>query len=319
MRILNFNRFNFDIYQTNIHMRSFFFKALILSIISFSANAQKTPARVLIIGLDGFSAEGFKTAKHPNLDKMVADGVLSLTTRAVMPSITLPNWTSHMTGSGPEEHGITSNDWTMEKHTLAPIATDKEGYYPSIFKVLKDEIPSSKIAYYYNWKELINPINKKYLDEVSFEENDRYQENYSKAYDFLVKNKQSPTLVFLYSVHTDHAGHSFKWMSPEYIKAIEDADVEIGMLLNKLKTAGIYKDTHFLLITDHGGINQGHGGVSMSEMQVPWAITGPQIRKRGLITEFNSNKNTALVLAKIFGISKLPAAWTGVVPNAIFK
>jgi predicted AlkP superfamily pyrophosphatase or phosphodiesterase len=300
-------------------MRSFFFKALILSIISFSANAQKTPARVLIIGLDGFSAEGFKTAKHPNLDKMVADGVLSLTTRAVMPSITLPNWTSHMTGSGPEEHGITSNDWTMEKHTLAPIATDKEGYYPSIFKVLKDEIPSSKIAYYYNWKELINPINKKYLDEVSFEENDRYQENYSKAYDFLVKNKQSPTLVFLYSVHTDHAGHSFKWMSPEYIKAIEDADVEIGMLLNKLKTAGIYKDTHFLLITDHGGINQGHGGVSMSEMQVPWAITGPQIRKRGLITEFNSNKNTALVLAKIFGISKLPAAWTGVVPNAIFK
>jgi predicted AlkP superfamily pyrophosphatase or phosphodiesterase len=269
--------------------------------------------------LDGFSAEGFKTAKHPNLDKMVADGVLSLTTRPVMPSITLPNWTSHMTGSGPEEHGITSNDWTMEKHTLAPIATDKEGYYPSIFKVLKDEIPSSKIAYYYNWKELINPINKKYLDEVSFEENDRYQENYSKAYNFLVKNKQNPTLVFLYSVHTDHAGHSFKWMSPEYIKAIEDADVEIGILLNKLKTAGIYKDTHFLLITDHGGINQGHGGVSMSEMQVPWAITGPQIRKRGLITEFNSNKNTALVLAKIFGISKLPAAWTGAVPNAIFK
>jgi predicted AlkP superfamily pyrophosphatase or phosphodiesterase len=300
-------------------MRSFFFKALILSVISFSANAQKTPARVLIIGLDGFSAEGFKTAKHPNLDKMIADGVISLTTRPVMPSITLPNWTSHMTGSGPEEHGITSNDWTMEKHTLAPIATDKEGYYPSIFKVLKDEVPSSKIAYYYNWKELINPINKKYLDEVSFEENDRYQENYSKAYDFLVKNKQNPTLVFLYSVHTDHAGHSFKWMSPEYIKAIEDADVEIGILLNKLKTDGIYKDMHFLLITDHGGINQGHGGVSMSEMQVPWAITGPQIRKRGLITEFNSNKNTALVLAKIFGVSKLPAAWTGVVPNAIFK
>ncbi|ETZ22060.1 alkaline phosphatase family protein [Pedobacter sp. V48] len=300
-------------------MRSFFFKALILSVISFSANAQKTPARVLIIGLDGFSTEGFKTAKHPNLDKMIADGVLSLTTRPVMPSITLPNWTSHLTGSGPEEHGITSNDWTMEKHTLAPIATDKEGYYPSIFKVLKDGVPSSKIAYYYNWKELINPINKKYLDEVSFEENDRYQENYSRAYDFLVKNKQNPTLVFLYSVHIDHAGHSFKWMSPEYIKAIEDVDVEIGTLLNKLKTAGIYKDTHFLLITDHGGINQGHGGVSMSEMQVPWAITGPQIRKRGLITEFNSNKNTALVLAKIFGGSKLPAAWTGVVPNAIFK
>jgi len=292
---------------------------LVLVLASFSAVAQKTPARVLIIGLDGFSAEGFEKVKHPNLDKMIADGVLSLTTRPVMPSVTLPNWTSHMTGSGPEEHGITSNDWTIAKHTLTPLLTDKDGYYPSIFKVLKEQKPAAKIAYYYNWKELINPINKTYLDEVSFEEKDEYKENYLKAYDFMVKNKKSPSLVFLYSVHTDHAGHGFGWMSPQYVKAIEEADVAIGVLLDKLKAAGIYNDTHIMFITDHGGINKGHGGVTMNEMQVPWAITGPQIKKRGLITEFNSNKNTALVLAKIFGLSKLPESWTGVIPKGIFK
>jgi len=300
-------------------MRTFFFKMLVLVLASFSAVAQKTPARVLIIGLDGFSAEGFEKVKHPNLDKMIADGVLSLTTRPVMPSVTLPNWTSHMTGSGPEEHGITSNDWTIAKHTLTPLLTDKDGYYPSIFKVLKEQKPAAKIAYYYNWKELINPINKTYLDEVSFEEKDEYKENYLKAYDFMVKNKKSPSLVFLYSVHTDHAGHGFGWMSPQYVKAIEEADVAIGVLLDKLKAAGIYNDTHIMFITDHGGINKGHGGVTMNEMQVPWAITGPQIKKRGLITEFNSNKNTALVLAKIFGLSKLPESWTGVIPKGIFK
>ncbi|WP_316814074.1 ectonucleotide pyrophosphatase/phosphodiesterase [Pedobacter heparinus] len=300
-------------------MRTNFFNILILVLVSFSATAQKKPARVLIIGLDGFSTEGFKTAKHPNLDKMIADGVLSLTTRPVMPSITLPNWTSHMTGSGPEEHGVTSNEWTLQKHSLTPLLTDKDGYYLSIFKVLKEEKQSTKIAYYYNWKELINPINKTYLDEVSFEEKDQYKENYLKAYNFLLQHKKSPALVFLYSVHTDHAGHGFGWMSPEYIKAIEDVDVEIGVLLDKLKTAKIYDDTHFMLITDHGGINKGHGGVSMNEMQVPWAITGPQIKKAGLITEFNSNKNTALVLARIFGISKLPDSWTGTLPKGIFK
>jgi predicted AlkP superfamily pyrophosphatase or phosphodiesterase len=273
----------------------------------------------LILGLDGFSAEGFKAAKHPNLDRMIADGVLSLTTRPVMPSITLPNWTSHLTGSGPEEHGITSNDWTLEKHTLIPIDTDQDGYYPSIFKVLKDKVPGVKTGYYYNWKELINPINKKYLDEVSFEEDDQYQANYAKAFDFIVKNQKVPTLVFLYSVHTDHAGHGYGWMTPQYIKAIEDADIAIGKLLDQLKTAGLYKGTHLLLITDHGGINKNHGGVSMNEMQVPWAITGPQIKKRGLITEFNSNKNTALVLARIFGVKETPDSWTGTIPKGIFK
>lgn len=300
-------------------MKRIFSILFILIFIHATVKAQNKPTRVLILGLDGFSAEGFKAAKHPNIDKMVAEGVLSLTTRPVMPSITLPNWTSHLTGSGPEEHGITSNDWTLEKHTLTPIDTDKDGYYPSIFKLLKDKISGVKTAYYYNWKELINPINKKYLDEISFEDSDRYQSNYAKAYDFIVKNQKSPTLVFLYSVHTDHAGHGYGWMTPPYIKAIEDADIAIGKLLDQLKTAGLYKDTHFLLITDHGGIGKGHGGVSMHEMQVPWAITGPQIKKRVLITEFNSNKNTALVLAKIFGIKEIPDSWTGAIPKNIFK
>jgi len=116
-----------------------------------------------------------------------------------MPSITLPNWTSHLTGSGPEEHGITSNDWTMEKHALTTIETGKDGYYPSIFKVLKDEVPSSKIAYYYNRKELINPINRKYLDEVYFEEKGQYQQSYQKAYDFLLKNKSGNLLRVNYT------------------------------------------------------------------------------------------------------------------------
>lgn len=108
-------------------------------------------------------------------------------------------------------------------------------------------------------------------------------------------------------------------MSPEYIKSVKDADTDIGILLDKLKRAGIYKDMHFLLITDHGGINKGHGGVTMNEMQVPWAVVGPRIKKLGLIKEFNSNMNTAIVLAKIFGILRLPESWIGNSPNGIFK
>lgn len=298
-------------------MKNIYYAILMaLMLTNLSAIAQK---RVVIIGLDGFSAEGFKAIKHPNIDKMVADGVLSLTTRPVMPSVTLPNWTSHLTGSGPEEHGVTNNAWTVQKHELQAIETDQDGYYPSIFKVLKDKDPQTKIGYYYNWAELINSINKKYLDEISFEENDGYASNYQKAFDFVVKHKDEPTLVFLYNVSTDHAGHKYKWMSPEYIKAVEEADIAIGGLLDKLKNAKLYTSTHFILMTDHGGIGNGHGGTSMNEMQVPWAITGPQIKKLGLIADYNSNKNTALVIAHIFGCKELPKSWTGVAIKSIFK
>lgn len=286
------------------------------------AFAQKNVKRVVIIALDGFSVDGFKTAKHPNLDKMIADGVLSLTTRPVMPSVTLPNWTSHLAGSGPEEHGVTDNKWTLENQRLKALETDKDGYYPSIFKVLKENVPGVKTAYYYNWAELPNSMNKKYFDEISFEWKDKYDSNYQKAFNFIVENKHSPSLVFLYSVHTDHAGHNHNWMSPEYITAIEQADTAIGIFLDKVRAENLYDDTHFIFITDHGGHPKtGHGGTSMEEMQVPWAITGPQIKKLGLTPMYNSNKNTALVIARLFGIKEkeLPKCWTGIVPDGILR
>lgn len=208
----------------------------------------------------------------------------------------------------------------INKHPLDPIDKDAEGYYPSIFKILKEQVPQVKTAYYYNWPELINSINKKYLDEVSFQDSDRYAGNYQKAYEFIAKHKEEPTLVFLYSVHTDHAGHTHKWMSPEYIDVIEKADIAIGALINHLKTDDLFKSTYFLLITDHSGNPaSGHGGVSMDEMQVPWAITGPKIRTVGLAQFYNSNKNTAFVTAKIFGLKTLPPSWTGVVPTGVFR
>ena len=300
-------------------MKTPIFAIIVAFLISFTVIAQKKPTKVLVLGLDGLSVAGMEKANMPNIDKLFADGVISLNTRTVMPSVTLPNWTSHLTSAGPEQHGVVNNDWTLEKHELNPIEIDSEGYFPSIFKVLKDNKSSTKTAYYYNWKQLIYPINKKYLDEVGFEENDRFDENYGKAIDFLIQNRQNPSLVFLYSVHTDHAGHKFKWMSPEYIAALEEADNAIGNLINKLKEEGLFQDIHFMLITDHGGKNTGHGGTSMEEMEVPWAIVGPKIKHNFKMEEFNSNINTSATIARIFRIKNTPASWTGKAPSSIFK
>ena len=284
---------------------------------STSMAAPRRAKRVVLISLDGICVAGFRQAKTPHLDTLLSEGVLSTETRVVMPSVTLPNWTSHLTGSGPEQHGVANNAWTVDKYKLPAIEKDVDGYYPSVFSVLKQAIPQAKTAFYYNWGPLINPYNRQYLDEISYLEKDAYIENYEKAFNFLVENRETPTLVFLYSVHTDHAGHKYKWMSSEYIRSIEEADVEIGKFLDKMKQEGLYEDTHFMFLTDDGGIDYGHGGLSSAEMIVPWGITGPKIKKKMKMEEPNNTVNTASVILHLFRVEQ-PAGWTGEVPKSIF-
>ena len=287
---------------------------LLLTSLTISAK----PKRVIMIALDGISVEGYQKANTPNLDALMAEGAFSLTTRVAMPSVTLPNWTSHLTGSGHEQHGVVNNGWKIDKFVLPAVETDTDGYYPSVFTILKEEMSEIKTAFYYNWINLFYPYNMKYFDEVSYLEKDEYIPNYQKAINFIARNHDKPTVVFLYSVHTDHAGHRHKWMSPEYIHSIEEADVQIGKFINEMKEKGLYKDTHFMFLSDHGGINIGHGGVTTNEMIVPWGITGPKIKKGFKIEEPNNTVNTASVILRLFKI-KQPLSWTGEVPESIFK
>lgn len=282
------------------------------------AEAAPKAKRVVMIALDGVSVTGVQNAKTPNLDALIKEGAVSYSTRIVMPSVTLPNWTSQLLGAGPEVHGVFDNGWTLDNIKLEAVETDADGYFPSVFKVLKDNVKGIKIAYYYNWAELVYPYNQKYFDELVFSKNDGYVSAYDQAFDFIKENRKEPTVVFLYSGHTDNAGHAHQWESAKYLESIEDADVQIGLLLDKLKADDLYKDTYFMFLSDHGGVGYGHGGMDPREMIVPWSITGPGIKKDFLITEPNNSVNTASTILHLFKV-KQPLSWTGEVPESIFK
>ena len=271
-----------------------------------------------MLALDGVSVEGFKQARTPILDSLLAAGALSLTTRVVMPSMTQANWTSQLTGSAPEQHGVYTNDWQLDKIILPPVDKDAKGYYPSLFKVLKDNVKGIKTAFYYNWGNLINPYNKEYLDAVIYDGDETRIPYCDKAFDFIVVHKDQPTVVFLYTGHIDDAGHTHKWMSPEYLKAIEEADEQIGVFLDKLSQVDLLEDTYFMFLSDHGGWEYNHGGMTVEEMTVPWGIVGPRIKKGFEIKEPNNTVNTASVILKLFNV-KQPLCWTGEVPMSIFR
>lgn len=291
---------------------------LLCSFFFLNVEAAPKAKRVVMIALDGVSVAGVQNASTPNLDALLNGGSVSYSTRVVMPSVTLPNWTSQLLGAGPEVHGVHNNGWTLNNIQLEAVEVDVDGYFPSVFKVLKDNVKGMKTAFYYNWAELINPYNKKYFDEAIFYKDDAYIPAYDAAFKFIEENRKNPTVVFLYSGHTDNAGHAHKWESEKYIQSIEEADIQIGVLINKLKEADLFKDTHFMFLSDHGGIEYGHGGMTPNEMIVPWGIAGPGIRSNFSITEPNNTVNTASVILKLFKV-KQPLSWTGEVIESIFK
>ena len=278
----------------------------ISSLLFVSCQSGKTK-RIILIGIDGLSTDGIQCAKTPNLNRLIRDGAFSLKARGVMPTVSAPNWGSMLCGAGPEQHGITNNGWTTRNHTIEPTIADKDGYFPSIFTVISNQMPDAKTAIFYDWKELMDLFNGKYISKVKFDTD--YRDVYKNAIKFVLN--ESPLFTFIYAGHVDEAGHKYAHGSPEYYKSIEDVDAQVGKFLNALDSAGLYEATNFIVVSDHGGVGYGHGGESMAEIQVPWIIEGPGIIKNKLISQPVNTYYTASTIAYLLGLHQ-PDEWIGV-------
>src|SRR6266550_1778399 len=122
------------------------------------ATIQAVPARplpgvehVVIIGVDGMSPKGLEVAKTPHMHQLMREGAYTLHARGVMPTVSSPNWASMIMGAGPEQHGVTSNDWQPDKFEISPVAVGSGGIFPTIFGVLRQQRPKAKIACVHDW------------------------------------------------------------------------------------------------------------------------------------------------------------------------
>ena len=262
--------------------------------------------RVILIGIDGMGVTGFQQASTPNLDALVREGALSLHARGVMPTVSAPNWGSHLLGAGPEQHGITYNGWTTVDHVIEPVVSDGEGYFPSIFNLIRDQRPAAVTGFFYDWGALADLYNPAMISHSEF--TDGYASTFRKAGAWILAN--DPLFTFIYAGHPDEAGHAHGWGSPGYIRALEDVDAAIGEFLETLRKEGLYEDAHIVVVSDHGGTVHGHGGISMEELETPWIIAGPGIIRNKLIRQPVDVANTAATIAYLCRL-EVPYAWTG--------
>jgi len=262
--------------------------------------------RVILIGVDGLSSDGFQEAKTPNLDSLIANGAVSLHTRSVMPTVSASNWEAILTGAGPEQNGVTDNGWTTSNHQIDPTSTDKEGYFPSVFNMIKKNNPTDKTCMFYDWEGLSDLVNSHFIDKSVFAEG--FGVSFEQATPWIIKN--NPRFSFVYIDSPDDYGHKYGWGTKKYIKRIEHIDRVIGKFIANLKNAGMYNDTYFIVATDHGGKDKGHGELSMDEIEVPWIISGPGIIKGKVINQQNDVFNTASTILFLLNIRQ-PYEWIG--------
>lgn len=288
----------------------FFIAATLLFLASCTLNSEtKYPEgidHVIVIGVDGMSPDGIRNAKTPTMDSMIANGAVKWNVRTVLTSASSQNWASMIMGAGPEQHGITDNDWERDNHTLPPIVAGEEGIFPSIFGILREQRPDTEIGAVYNWRGFGRLFEKKAVNyDKTFSTED------STAADFIqyIKAKK-PTFGFVHFDHVDHAGHEYGHGTPEYYAAVSKTDSLVHQILNAIKSAGIDQHTLVIITADHGGVGTGHGGATIEEAEIAMILYGKDIKKGYKIQQQVYTYDLAATIAFAFHLTP-PYAWIG--------
>lgn len=251
--------------------------------------------RVIILSVDGMRPDAISMAPMPNLMALMQQGAYSLSARTIYPSATLPSHSSMLTGLCPSKHGVDWNDYI-------PSRGYAEG--TDLFDVAHSA--GFKTYMYVGKKKLEQITEPSSLDKFVFI-NDRDTVIMDRL---LEEFPQDFGVLFIHFAMADGMGHSYGWMSPQYLNVLTHADDALGQLLAELDRLGIRNETLLIVTADHGGHDSTHGSTSPEDMTIPWIAVGPGVQPGALGSPIHT-MDTAATAAFALGLS-IPGEWDGV-------
>ena len=281
-------------------------RTLALFLTAISLGVAGEVRTVIIFAVDGLGANVLRAKMPPHFREFQREGAYSLVARGVMPTVTFPNFASMLSGAGPEQHGVTSNDWRPDKFTIAPSCRGQGGHFPTIFGLLRQQQPAAKLGMFFDGDGFPFIVEEGVLDKIGTGQGP--DPTFTMALDYITSEK--PTLVFLHLDLMDHAGHTEGFESAAYDEALNHCDKLVGQLMAHLRETKMLTATVVLISADHGGIGKRHGGNSMTEIEIPWMIHGPGVAAGRELTVPINTFDTASTIAEIFGLHQ-PACWIG--------
>ena len=288
-----------------------YFSAIIIITISLilgGCSPTKEKIHVIFIGLDGWGSYCMQKANMPNVKQLMDNGSYTLEKRSVLPSSSAANWASMFMGACPELHGYTT--WGSKTPEIPSRVIYKNGIFPTVFQLLRERNPNADIACIYEWegiKYVVDTLALNYYQKVP-------SSNYintttcQMAEKYITDNK--PDLFAIIFDEPDQRGHSTGHDTDGYYEKVHELDGYIGKIIEATKKADIYNKTIFIITGDHGGINNGHGGKSLMELESPFIISGNNIKKIGEFQESMMQFDIASIIAYALGLEQ-PQVWIG--------
>lgn len=264
--------------------------------------------RVILFGIDG-AGTFFEQANTPNLDRIFAKGAVCRRCLTEIPSISAQCWGSMLHGVECGWHGLTNAIADVRPY-------DTDSPYPSVFRVIRDQLPEAKLASFCDWNSINVGIVEDHLGVTKYHAPD------AKLMEPVLRyiRENDVTFLFFHFDSVDGAGHRYGYGTPEHLAAIEGNDALIGTVVDAIEDLGWLEDTLLLVEADHGGTpNYGyggqHGGATEAEIYVNFFAAGPGI----LPGEFREMlvRDTPAVILHALGLTQ-PESWTARVPGGLF-
>lgn len=231
---------------------------------------------VVVFGVDGVRWDTLHAVNTPHIDSIAAAGFLSrfeLSTEA--PTLSGPTWSTIATGVWPSAHGVQDNNF--HGHRLAD--------HPDFLTRVRLAGRTTYVAA--AWPPLVTtdfngPVFRA-PTRLSYADGDAYGWG---PVDQIMADDAATALrtgdfaaAFLYLGNPDETAHHVGTGEP-YVVAIEEADRQVGQVLDAIRARPRYADEEwtFIVVTDHGHKDGGgHGERSLWERTAWIAAAGPRV------------------------------------------
>ncbi|TCO59520.1 alkaline phosphatase family protein [Actinocrispum wychmicini] len=222
--------------------------------------------KVLLIGLDGARWDKILSSDTPNLKRLINTGLFGTNALYAQPMAATssgPGWSTMTHGVWPDKHNVRDNSF----------ADPKFAKYPDFLTLAKRANPNLSTGFFSDWAPIglgDKPVIgsgadvRVALQDANYTVQDQQIANAAAKY----LTEQNPDAAFVYFADIDEWGHDKGGASPEYKKAVETADRQIGQLLDAIQARKTAKDENWLVMVsaDHGHTDKGgHGGSSPEE------------------------------------------------------
>ncbi len=242
---------------------------------------------VIVISEDALVYEDLETLKeYPNFRKIWEKAARVDRTRSVYPSVTYPAHASMMTGVYPDRHGVINNEQTIigevsskwvhfRDSVKAPTIFDRakaaglttasvfwpvtgndpaidyliDEYWPqdgeTLRQCFKNSGSSAEVL-----EKAIDPNLHLLISRVH-----PYCDQFINACACAIIRAFKPNLLMVHMANIDDYRHKTGIFSPRVTGGLYEIDLWLGDIIKAAQDAGIYDDTTFFIISDHGQMN----------------------------------------------------------------